>query len=138
MRNYVRTLFSVAEGMESAACFFLKAAAERGEVTLPLGSPETDSGSLPDRLIATFNLYSELFGTGYRLPQSGKQWEGFLVAHVARNRLTHPKTAEDLGVSIQEYIQCLEGNRWLTYVYDSLRLDTDKMLRFAVQAGSIT
>jgi len=136
IRNYMGALFAVAEGRQSAARFFIEAAISRGEISDAVDLSGCDSGELPEGLTATFHLFSELFGTGYRLPQRGKEWEGFLKAHAVRNRITHPQRAEDLKITLPEFQQALNGSAWLIHTLKCLIVDEGKLQSLARPGSS--
>lgn len=126
-RTAVRTLFAAIEGIISAmkqtALTLLEPDLSRTEhaVLAEESYQLKDNGSLrispqyirlPANLRFSFEMYSRALGADYDLDVGDTQWRDFLKAIEIRNRLTHPKSPDDLEVSMSD-IQCVsEPGKW--------------------------
>jgi hypothetical protein len=59
-----------------------------------------------------FRLFKECFNTDSDLDVSGSGWQGFLHAIRVRDRITHPKTTEDISISDEELMNVLDSLSW--------------------------
>jgi hypothetical protein len=110
IRNFARTLFSEIEGCVFVAAFSLfryRGYAEPTEELL-IGSHE----EVRARIVSTLEAFSQEFGTSLLLEKGGLAWDKFLAARELRNRLTHPKGASDLDLSVGDMEMMMEVSTW--------------------------
>jgi len=59
----------------------------------------------------SLRVHSQLQGIDYKL-EKNENWQSFLVAISVRNRLTHPKSAEDLMLTRKDFKLAFKGCLW--------------------------
>jgi hypothetical protein len=64
-----------------------------------------------------FEVYCKAHRTAFRPDYSVHTWEALRKAEKVRNRLTHPKSPEDMMVSDQELDQVLAGHAWFVSTF---------------------
>jgi hypothetical protein len=95
------TLFSEIEGSVFIAASHL----HRFRSGYPEPSKELLIGKHADvqaHIVSVLESFSVEFGTGASVRKTGVAWESFALGREVRNRLTHPKRAEDLIISAEE------------------------------------
>jgi hypothetical protein len=104
LRNWVRTFVSEVEGTLFLARLFITSSAERGELSLSAEDRESLEGDfeIDEQFVRVLNLWSREFGSQKQVKASGPRWQAFRSAPKIRHRLTHPKAARDLKVSLDE------------------------------------
>jgi hypothetical protein len=130
-RAYIRSIFASIEGtvwLIKQVC--LKAKPHRGHRLIGVaeyalltdqsyelknnGEPsvQTKYLKLPDNLRFTAKVVQRLFGARLELGVGTTKWDDFLKAVRIRNRITHPKTAEELTITDDEISLCKEVSSW--------------------------
>ena len=72
--------------------------------------------SLKHRTLFALNMTARVTGSDIS-PKQDEGWKQFVQATKIRNRITHPKTQDDLEVSKQEYATVVEALQWLARFY---------------------
>lgn len=130
MRAYIRAVFASIEGTTFALKQLALRQAEHGRggftsAELAMLREETfdlnEKGAayaqqkflkLPSNLTFAFDVCSRPFGFRYEIDRSNQEWNKFQEAIKVRNRLTHPKTVEDLRVSAADILCVAETANW--------------------------
>lgn len=159
-RAYIRSIFALIEGtiwLIKQVC--LKAKPHRGHRFIDVaeyalltdqsyelknnGEPsvQTKYLKLPDNLRFTAKVVQRLFQATLDLGVGTTKWENFLKSVRVRNRITHPKTAEELTIKDDEISLCKEVSSWfndLVYAFFQGVLTTSAAVAKAVEPGSIS
>ncbi len=113
-RCVVRAVFSYIEALIECIKVELRSAIRTGAYTAALTDKETDTlgplaiiGSAPGKFLPlnqnikrTFRLATKIWSLrNFRLSTGGTDFQAFLTAKSARNRLTHPRTFYDIEVT---------------------------------------
>jgi hypothetical protein len=156
-RTYIRSIFASIEGtiwLIKQVC--LKAKPHRGHRLIGVaeyalltdhsyelknnGEPsvQTKHLKLPDNLRFTVNVVQRLFGARLELGVGTTKWDNFLKTVRIRNRVTHPKTAEELTITDEEIALCKEVSSWfndLAYAFFQGVLTTSEAVTKALSSG---
>ena len=68
--------------------------------------------SLKTNIKFTFRMLSRLRSCGFELDLGGNGWPKLQAAIKLRDRITHPKTLDNLDISENELVESSEGIRW--------------------------
>jgi hypothetical protein len=64
-------------------------------------------------LLFSLDMFSRLVMPGFKLDISAPEWQRFLRGLEVRNRLTHPRSVQDLEVSEADLLDVHFGYKWL-------------------------
>ena len=135
-RQYVRTVFAMIEGMvfatkqlatgvpgetmEPAETAMLRGVAydldEKGKAVT-----KTARLALEREVRFALRMYAKSVGLQYELDVSGRGWQALTGAKLVRDRLMHPKRAEDLDVSNAELETAKEAALWFRQEHSDLQ-----------------
>jgi len=109
-RNFVRTLFVEIEGsvLIAAALLHSRANAEPPSASLLSGSHE----EVRNNVVVLLEKFSSRFGKRHTVLRYGKGWDAFATARALRNRVTHPKSVEDLALQSGDLDSLMELAGW--------------------------
>ena len=68
---------------------------------------------LLNNLLFAFRMYGKIFDIEFRLDKSGIGWQSLRESIKVRDRLMHPKKAEDLSISIPELDKAIKAYTWV-------------------------
>ncbi len=89
--------------------------------------------SLEDNLKRTFKLAFKIWDIdGYRLDTSGEDYQDFLRAKLARDKLTHPKTYYDIQITDQDMSYHSIAAQWVRTSFEQLFMLRVEQLRSSV------
>jgi len=135
LRAYLRALFSTIEGYTSVARFQLDATVARGMSVLTEGEEASlVKGEVEDCFASAMTLWSREFGDGSVAPRSGTAWTAIRVSRAIRNRVTHPKSVEDMEITLKNTNPILHAFDYFTSDMDCLYLDPEK---WAIKGGGV-
>ena len=128
-RTFVRTSFAAIEGitytLKSYALSRLRggkfSAAEEAilreeSVTLDgTGRIQIQQKFIPidSNIRFAFSMFGRAIGKEFELDCSGRQWQAFKMAIAVRNRIVHPRTTAELGISDEELLCTTMATRWI-------------------------
>ena len=138
IRNLLRTVLAEAEGLIAITSFFVSASAERGESAvsnLGLGNL-AGRGDLDQMLVDVVNFWSSELGYQEQKKTGGGRWEKFRQTLKCRDRLTYPRSAKDLRVSLDEMDFVLRAQDWLRDMSNFLYVDPERWLKPAGDPSS--
>lgn len=125
-RSYVRSVFSFIEGVlfslkQECLTFPEELTLEQKLIILERsakpkenGTASMDSQNIPLMLNIkfTFNLFHKVFETRRKVNFNGQGFDAFAKAIKIRNRITHPKTANDLKISEENFQIVHHAHLW--------------------------
>ena len=127
-RIVVRAIFSFIEAAVEAVKNELRSSIRCGEFTLPMTDRDKETlgsihvvGPRKDKFLPldqnvkrTFRLATKIWSLkGFALDTSGGDFQDFLLAKSARNRLTHPKTFYDIEVTESDMHCHMIAGMWI-------------------------
>ena len=71
---------------------------------------------LASNLRFAFMTFSDLFGVDIDLETGSHHWKNFKDSIGVRNRITHPRSAEDLLISDEEFAKCQDSSYWFNRI----------------------
>lgn len=74
------------------------------------------------RIKESLKVISELTGYAFDLSTQNVEWEEFNISTKVRDRITHPKVAEDLLVSKEEWMAVIRSTYWYQKMLDQVCL----------------
>ena len=109
-RNFVRTLFVEIEGSVLIAASLLHSRdhAEPPSASLLAGSHE----EVRNNVVVLLEKFSSRFGRRHTVLRHGSGWEAFVAARALRNKVTHPKSVNDLALNIGDLDTLMELAGW--------------------------
>ncbi|HSH38217.1 MAG TPA: hypothetical protein VK993_05475 [Chthoniobacterales bacterium] len=131
-RTYVRAGFAAVEGLVwlvKQACHVgatnMRMELSRADIALLLDEThELDSSGsarskpkflrLPENTRYAFKLAESVFGGPLRIDVQRPEWKAYCTVIRVRNRITHPRSPEELNVLDAEIDSTVEGLSWLT------------------------
>lgn len=135
-RQYVRTVFAMIEGMVFAtkqlASSLPETAIDPSEAAMLRGVTYDldDKGNAVERTARltlereikfAFRTYARCVGLTYEINASGKGWQALIGAKQVRDRLMHPKRADDLKVSDAELTMAKNAGLWFREQHSDLQ-----------------
>jgi hypothetical protein len=135
VRSAVRTLSTNAEGTIGFTSFFMKAVRRSGgKVAVP--QPQKGEG-VPARLIRTLEGFSSAFGNDI-VPARNGGWPFFCDMFSLRDRLTHPRRANDVDLRVRHLEVVIAALDWyLKEVQPAIFLNQEKIAdSFGAQRSS--
>jgi hypothetical protein len=120
----VRAITTNVEGTIGFTSFFMRAVRRsKGKV----GIPQSVKGeSVPERLVRVLNAFSHAFGNDTELYQDDT-WKALGTTFEIRDRLTHPKCAFDVELTMDDLGEPLTALGWLNDKgLSAVLLDLDK------------
>jgi hypothetical protein len=116
LRNLLRTLFSQVEGTTDVVTWYIRKAEERRDIERGFGlevDTEVQHGSqFTNRFVKTMERLSLIYGFDYRVKTSGMGWNSLLLAETFRDRVTHPKSVDDLRFKLNAFERVLDACGW--------------------------
>jgi len=77
--------------------------------------------SIDENLKKTFRIATKVWGlTAYSFNAGRKEYEHFLSAKEARDRLTHPRTYYDIDITTMEMYQLVSAFEWVRSEFHAL------------------
>jgi hypothetical protein len=85
----------------------------------------------------TFSLFKRCYETSTDLDVAGEGWQSFLRSIKVRDRITHPKSTDDISISDKELINVIETLNWFKSSFQTaiteglqvLETTTDSLLK---------
>lgn len=130
-RAYIRSMFALIEGtIWVLKQSLLQALDEENTIHLSPGEREMLSDTtyelksngqikeqtkylkLTDNLKFTYSMLAKYTPINMKLETSTVEWENFITAINIRNRITHPKTPDDISISDKEIQLCKHVTSW--------------------------
>jgi hypothetical protein len=71
-----------------------------------------DHAEVQGRIVSVLESFSKEFGTRASVQREGEEWDSFLIARKVRNRLTHPKSPEDVAVGMEDLQNIMKTISW--------------------------
>ena len=71
---------------------------------------------LASNLRFAFSTFSELSGVEIDVMSETHHWQNFKAAIEIRNRITHPRSEEDLHISDEEFAKCKDAENWFNVI----------------------
>lgn len=71
-----------------------------------------ENSDIDERLVRVLSIWSREFGSGKQVQVGGPKWQDFRKAKVVRNHLTHPRSARDLQVTLEDMDTLLSAHTW--------------------------
>ncbi len=151
-RTFIRSVFALIEGftyrlkqvaLEASKKFSIELS--KSEIALLLeesyevndkGQAETrpDYIQLPRNIRFAFRMYSLAYGINYQLKIDDDGWLSFKEALKVRNRLTHPKSTDDVSVSAEDMSHAEKAAIWFVRSSDEIQRAMIEEMKVKIEA----
>jgi hypothetical protein len=125
-RNLLRTLFAQVEATTCVVNWYIEEQEKREDIEQGVGleshSQVRHGGRIADKFVKAMERFSLIDGFDYRVKMSGAGWSSFLLAETFRDRITHPKSVDDMRFNLNAFERLPEAAYWF-YSESSEALD---------------
>lgn len=112
-RMLIRSLVMSLEGLTASTERLLDDRDRGGEpLPRPFRRRIESARSGPEKLAAVLDAMASKHGSEFRVDRTASAWSALRMTWPVRDRLTHPRSAEDLIVSLEVAIDGMEAVRW--------------------------
>lgn len=131
LRNFVRTIDSVLQGIASFMRRYLRDSLGRGDTELNDVEKEIleTKGETLEDFVAMLNLWSRKIGSGEAVQEKGDRFLAFKRLLSRRDRLIHPKRLSDLMFGTDALSIVMAASDWYWSLTDLMKFDTKSMPR---------